>query len=120
MSLDLSDTTHRVSSLGRLFQMAAIIEAITWTGLLAGMFLKYVTESTERGVEIFGPIHGMAFIGYVIVTFFAATNLRWRWWVAAVAIAAAVPPLTTIVAERWISRRGDLVDPTLRQAEAGS
>jgi hypothetical protein len=31
----------------RLFRIVAVAEAITWAMLLTGMFLKYVTETTE-------------------------------------------------------------------------
>ncbi|MCC6944045.1 MAG: DUF3817 domain-containing protein [Thermomicrobiales bacterium] len=103
----------------RLFAIVAYLEAITWTGLLIGMFLKYVTDTTERGVELFGPIHGMAFIAYVLITVMAAMRLRWQWWVTLVALLAAVPPFGTIVAERWLARRGDLDAPqTTASSEA--
>ncbi len=36
--------------MGRLFTLATIGEAATWGGLLIGMFLKYVTETTALGV----------------------------------------------------------------------
>ncbi|MGB0102027.1 MAG: DUF3817 domain-containing protein, partial [Nocardioides sp.] len=41
-----------------LFRRVAIAEAITWALLLTGMFLKYVTETTELGVQVFGMVHG--------------------------------------------------------------
>ena len=91
--------------------MTAWLEAITWTGLLIGMFLKYVTDTTERGVELMGPIHGLAFIAYAVVTILAAIQLKWRWQVAVLALLAAVPPLATIAAEYWLSKRGYLGEP---------
>jgi integral membrane protein len=100
-----------VSPMGRIFVLVAWIEAATWTGLLIGMFLKYVTDTTERGVGLFGPIHGAAFIAYAAVTIITAVTLRWKWQVVAVALLAAVPPLATIAAEYWISRRGLLGEP---------
>ncbi|MCA9859835.1 MAG: DUF3817 domain-containing protein, partial [Thermomicrobiales bacterium] len=59
---------QNVSAFGRYYVLVAWIEALTWSGLLIGMILKYVTDTTERGVELFGPIHGLAFIVYVLVT----------------------------------------------------
>ncbi len=100
-----------VSPIGRIFVLVAWIEALTWTGLLIGMFLKYGTDTTHRGVEIMGPIHGTAFIAYAVVTILAAVKLRWKWSVALIALLAAIPPLATIAAEYWISKRGLLGEP---------
>ncbi len=36
----------------RFFTFFAIAETVTWTLLLIGMFLKYVTQTTEVGVRI--------------------------------------------------------------------
>jgi integral membrane protein len=102
---------ENVSSIGRIFVLVAWIEAITWTGLLIGMILKYATDTTERGVEIMGPIHGAAFIAYAVVTIVAAMTLRWKWQVALIALVAAIPPLMTIAAEYSLSRRGYLAVP---------
>ncbi len=63
-----------------LFTIAALIEALTWAGLLLGMFLNYVTETTNLGVWLFGRLHGGAFLFYVVVTVIAAWRLRWPYW----------------------------------------
>lgn len=108
-----------VSPIGRAFVAVAWIEALTWLGLLIGMILKYGTDTSERGVEIMGPIHGVAFIAYSVVTIAAAVTLKWRLHVAIIALLAAVPPLATIAAEYWISGRGDLGEATsARPAQA--
>ena len=96
------------SRIGRLFAIMAIVEATTWLGLLVGMFLKYVTQTTDVGVSIFGALHGGAFLAYLAVLAVSFFVLRWPWWVAALAIAAAVPPLMTIPLEIWMRRRGYL------------
>jgi len=91
-----------------MFAVVAFIEAFTWAGLLVGMFLKYVTVSTEAGVWLFGRLHGGAFMIYVAVTVVAAISLRWRWWVTLTTLLAAIPPLVTIPVERWLQRTGRL------------
>lgn len=96
----------KTSGVGRLFATVAIVEAITWVGLLVGMVLKYATDTTEKGVQIFGPIHGAAFLLYIAVTFYAAKKLRWDGGATVIALAAAVPPLTTLVVERVWAKRG--------------
>jgi integral membrane protein len=105
----------RLSGTGRFFAIVALIEAATWAGLLIGMFLKYVTETTDMGVWLFGRLHGAAFVLYVVIAVFAAWRLRWPWWAAVLAVLAAIPPLVTLPLEMWFVRLG-LLGPTKRQA----
>ena len=98
-----------VSPVGRVFAAIALLEAFTWAGLLVGMFLKHVTGTTEAGVWLFGRLHGGVFMLYVVVTIVAAVALRWRWWVALLALLASIPPLVTVPLEIWLRRTGRLV-----------
>lgn len=86
------------------FRVVAVAEALSWIGLLAGMFVKYVPETSELGVQIFGPIHGAVFVAYVLVTLVAARVLRWSVGTTLLGLAASVPPLVTIWFERWATR----------------
>ena len=61
-----------------LFRRVAVAEAITWALLLTGMFLKYVTGTTELGVRVFGMLHGVVFVAYGVVTLVVAVDQRWR------------------------------------------
>ncbi len=90
------------------FRVVEIAEACSWIGLLAGMFVKWVLETSEVGVQIFGPIHGAVFVAYVLVALVAARVLRWSPMTALLALAASVPPLVTIWFERWATRTGAL------------
>ncbi len=93
--------------MGRVFATVAFIEALTWAGLLIGMYFKYhAADPTSIGVRVFGPVHGFAFMAYVVVTVLAAVRLRWPWWAAGLALLAAVPPLVTLPLEWWFKRRG--------------
>ena len=105
MAVETADAATR-PRIAKAFAVAALVEACTWAGLLVGMFLKYVTDTTEVGVMVFGRLHGIAFIAYVVVTLLTAAELGWRWRVTAVALAASIPPLTTVVFERAARRRG--------------
>lgn len=107
----------RPTGIGKLFSIIALLEGLTWAGLLIGMFLKYMTKTTELGVTLFGPLHGIVFISYVMVTVMAAVRLRWPLWATLVAMLAAVPPLVTIPMEIWFKRRGLLSEQAVRQAE---
>lgn len=89
-----------------LFRTLAVAEAITWAGLLSGMFLKYVTETTELGVRIFGMVHGVVFIAYCLVTVIVAIDQRWSLPRSVLGLAAAVPPFATLPFEVYADRRG--------------
>lgn len=100
--------SKRPSRTGKIFAVVALIEALTWAGLLVGMFFKYVVGSTELGVWLFGRLHGGAFLVYCAVAVIAAIRLRWPWWGTLLALVASIPPLATFPLERWFRRRGML------------
>lgn len=95
------------SLLARTFRAVALAEALTWTGLLIGMFVKYVPENgTETGVQLFGPLHGTLFLLYVAVALLTARRFRWSPQVTLIALVAAIPPLATAFFDMWVQRRG--------------
>ena len=101
----------------RLFHAVAAFEAFTWVGLLVGMAFKYLFTQNEIGVQVFGPLHGAAFVAYLLVTLLASVRLRWGAWATLVTLVASVPPLTTLVADWWLHRTGRLVPATEREPE---
>ncbi|MBM7806335.1 integral membrane protein [Geodermatophilus bullaregiensis] len=98
-------------SVALAFRVVAVAEALSWLGLLAGMYVKYVPETSEVGVQVFGPVHGAVFIAYLVVALVAARVLGWSRWTALLALAASIPPLATVVFERWAARTGRLQAP---------
>lgn len=104
----------------RLFRAVAIAEAITWTGLLIGMFLKYGPADNETGVRIFGMLHGVVFIAYVVVTLVVWVDRRWSAGRGLLALVAAVPPLATLPLEWWAIRKDWLGDTWRLPGGAGS
>ncbi|MBU1802938.1 DUF3817 domain-containing protein [Nocardioides sp.] len=90
----------------RLFRTTAVAEAVTWALLLLGMFLKYVTETTDAAVSIFGPIHGVAFIAYGLTAILVAVDQRWSPARTALALLAAIPPFFTVLFDLLAERRG--------------
>jgi integral membrane protein len=101
-----------------LFRGLAISEAVTWALLLTGMFLKYVTETTELGVQVFGMVHGVVFIAYGLVTLLVAIDQRWSVGRLALGLVAAVPPFATLLFERYAERRGLLGDEWLSRHDS--
>ena len=94
------------SSAATAFRIVAVAEALSWVGLLAGMYVKYVPQTSEVGVQVFGPIHGGIFVAYVVVALVASRVLRWNLPTTLLALLASVPPLATVLFERWASRTG--------------
>lgn len=92
------------------FRAVALAEAVSWIGLLVGMFFKYVTDSGELGVKVFGPIHGAVFVVYLVTTWISSRRLAWDRTTTMWAFAASVPPLATLLFERWTLRTG-MLDP---------
>ena len=102
----------------RLYRGAAVAEAITWALLLTGMFLKYVTETTELGVQVFGMVHGVVFIAYCLATGLLWVDQRWPVSRLALGLGAAVPPFATVPFERYAERSGLLGDTWRLRSEA--
>jgi len=100
-----------------LFRRVAIAEAVTWALLLAGMFLKYVTETTELGVRVFGMVHGVVFVAYCLTTVLVAVDQRWSAGRTLLGLAAAVPPFFTVLFDRYAEKRGALADAWRLRAE---
>jgi integral membrane protein len=98
----IGDVTPRTAATA--FRIVAVAEALSWVGLLAGMFVKRVLDSSEVGVQVFGPIHGAVFVAYVAVAVVAARVLRWDTRTTLLALVASVPPLATLWFERWAAR----------------
>ena len=101
-----------------LYRRVAVAEAITWALLLTGMFLKYVTETTELGVQVFGMVHGVVFIAYCLATVLLSVDQRWPLSRLVLGLLAAVPPFATVPFERYAERSGLLGDDWRLRSEA--
>lgn len=90
------------------FKVVAVLEGVSWLGLLIGMYFKYVADAGEVGVQVFGPIHGGVFVAYVVLTLLTARLQRWSWWTLVLGLAASIPPFGTVFFETWAQRSGRL------------
>ena len=90
----------------RLFRTAAVAEAVTWGLLLVGMFLKYVTETTDAAVSVFGAVHGVVFIAYCLVAILVGVDQRWSAGRVVLALLAAIPPFFPVLFDVLAERRG--------------
>lgn len=101
----------------RLFRIIALAEACSWLGLLIGMYVKYVPETTELGVQVFGPIHGTIFLTYLAVTLAARYTFGWSLRTTALAGIASIPPFATALFEVLAERSGLFEVPVLVPVE---
>lgn len=95
------------------FRLVAIAEAISWAGLLIGMYFKRVHSSgTEIGVQIFGPVHGVLFLAYLFTALMVAMAVGWsaRTWI--LALLGSVVPLGSVIFVMWADRGARLVSGT--------
>ena len=104
----------------RLFGRLGHLEGVTWALLLLGMFAKYVTETTELGVRIFGMVHGVVFIAYCVVAVLVAVAQRWGIGRLALALVSAVVPFMTVWLTVRAQRNGWLADQWRLRTEAPS
>lgn len=91
---------------GRLHRLLADAEAVTWVLLLVGMALKYLTRSTDLAVALAGPVHGLVFLGYCLVTVVLGIDQQWGRRTIVLGLLSAVPPFVTVPFRRWVRRRG--------------
>lgn len=89
-----------------LFRRVAVAEAITWALLLVGMVLKYATDTTEVGVQIAGPVHGVVFIAYCLTTLLVAVDQRWTPGRTLLGLASSIPPFFTLLFDYLAEKRG--------------
>ncbi|MCI1256874.1 DUF3817 domain-containing protein [Corynebacterium provencense] len=92
----------------KIYRIVADIEAVTWALLIFGMLLKYAFDVTEVGVKIAGPVHGLAFISFIVLTVLVWANNRWSPLRGLVGLASAVLPFCTVPFERSSAKAGAL------------
>ena len=89
------------------FRLIAFAEAVTWIGLLVGMYFKYLgSPRTEIGVKVFGMAHGLVFIAFIAVGLLVGMAAKWplRTWL--LGLLASIVPLASVMFLIWIERTG--------------
>ncbi|HEX2214911.1 MAG TPA: DUF3817 domain-containing protein [Mycobacterium sp.] len=96
-------------SIAGWFRLVALLEAVSWVGLLTGMYFKYLgTPRTEIGVKIFGMAHGLIFVGFVVVGLLAGIAFKWTLGTWALVVLASIVPLASVIFVMWADRTGRL------------
>src|SRR5690349_5607361 len=87
------------------FRFIALAEAVSWVGLLVGMYFKYLgTPRTEIGVKVFGMAHGLIFIAFVVTGVLVGMAYRWTLGTWLLALLASVVPLCSVIFLIWADR----------------
>lgn len=89
------------------FRLIALAEAVSWVGLLVGMYFKYLgTPRTEIGVKVFGMAHGLIFISFVVAAVLVGIAVRWTLGTWLLALLASIVPLCSVIFLIWADRTG--------------
>lgn len=91
------------------FRLIALAEAVSWAGLLVGMYFKYLgSPRTEIGVKVFGPIHGGIFIAFVVAALLVGFARKWGLGTWILALLASIVPLGSVIFVMWADRTARL------------
>ena len=89
--------------------MIAFAEAVSWVGLLTGMYFKYLgSPQTEVGVKVFGPIHGGIFIAFVVAALLVGIAFKWDAVTGLSALLGSIVPLGSVIFLIWADRTGKM------------
>lgn len=86
----MTDNAHAAPQNTNL-RIAAFVEATTLLVMLIAMSGRSAFSGPDLGPAI-GPIHGLAFLTYVVMVIFARTDNGWTFWRAVGLIFAAIVP----------------------------
>ncbi len=87
------------------FRLVALLEAVSWVGLLLGMYFKYLgSPRTEIGVKVFGMAHGLVFVAFVVAGLLAGVAFRWAAGKWLLAVLASIVPLGSVIFLIWADR----------------
>ncbi len=90
------------------YRTLAIAEAITWTGLISAMILKYGFDAGGLPVLIAGSIHGLVFLTYAFTAVLVGVNQRWPIGTIVLGVVTAIVPYATIPFDIWADKTGRL------------
>ena len=103
------------------FRIVAIAEALSWAGLLVGMYFKYLAgSSTEVGVKIFGPIHGGVFMAFVVAAVVVGIQRKWNVITWALALLGSIVPLGSVIFVIWADKLGRIDGVASRTVATGT
>ena len=89
------------------FRLIAFAEAVSWVGLLLGMYFKYLgSPQTEIGVKVFGPVHGGVFVAFGVAALVVGILNKWGAGTWLLALLGSIVPLGSVIFLIWADRSG--------------
>lgn len=73
------------------FRLVALLEAVSYLALLVATLVKRGFDGPDY-VSILGPIHGMLFLGYLVLTLMVREEQEWTGWQTIVVLVASALP----------------------------
>jgi integral membrane protein len=92
------------SALTRYRVLAYVVGVLLLVLALVAMPMKYVAHDKSL-VAVVGPIHGLAYMVYLVLAFHLAVLARWPWRYTILILLAGTVPFLSFVAERSVTRR---------------
>lgn len=84
-----------------LFRLFAFMETIGWTLLISAIiYRKFDLPLDDVFVSMAGRIHGILFALYFLFVLITARSMMWGFWRVSVALAAGMPPYTSLLFEK--------------------
>lgn len=123
-TFDFGRTAQRpgsgLRSVAGWFRVVALLEAVSWVGLLVGMYFKYLgSPRTEVGVKVFGMAHGLVFIAFVVLAVLVGLAYKWRPGTWLLALLGSIVPLGSVIFLIWADRSGKMGVPSVAARPAG-
>ncbi|HWI05427.1 MAG TPA: DUF3817 domain-containing protein [Acidimicrobiales bacterium] len=59
------------------FRIVALLEAVSYLGLLAATIFHRVLDGSDAGISVLGPIHGILFLAYVLLALLIREEQAW-------------------------------------------
>ena len=78
------------------FRLVALIEALSYLALLVAVVVKRVLDGPDV-VPVLGPIHGIAFLAYVLLTLLVREEQGWTVGQTLLVLAASTVPFGAFV-----------------------
>jgi integral membrane protein len=91
------------SALTRYRVIAYVVGVLLIVLTLVGIPLQLAGDKTV--VSVVGPIHGFAYMVYLVLAFHLAIRARWPWGFTILVLLAGTVPFLSFVAERKATRR---------------
>ncbi|MCM6778182.1 DUF3817 domain-containing protein [Nocardia sp. CDC159] len=105
-----------LSTVGKRVRLFGVLEAVSWVLLLTGSVLKRLPDPITWPVMVFGMLHGVLFIMFVLSLLLAYREYEWPGKTLLLGLVSSVVPFTSLWFERWAGRSGQLGE--LSQAPA--